>query len=250
MVVFGCPTRHTSISRFGNSRTRPFSPSEYKYHCKVLDSTVLIIGKITTSSYHFHTHTISFKFFVFRLIIVLLTPMILHAETLLSAVGILTIAANAQAHHRRRCAYGDDCWPDAQTWNDFNTTVGGRLIRSFPSAAVCHTEGYNVNQCNIAKQSWLDSFWRTNQTGAYSATVWEMGNNGQCFIDTPVSAPCDQGIGKTGKKASHSSLLMRCAPLVPYYSVRAESVEDIQKTVKFASEKDVFLVIKNTGHDQ
>jgi uncharacterized hydantoinase/oxoprolinase family protein len=43
---------------------------------------------------------------------------------------------------------------------------------------------------------------------------------------------------------------MMTAPLVPYYSVRAESVEDIQKTVKFASEKDLFLVIKNTGHDQ
>ncbi|EAW22098.1 FAD/FMN-containing protein [Aspergillus fischeri NRRL 181] len=156
--------------------------------------------------------------------------MILHAGNLLSAVGILTIVANAEAHHRRRCAYGDDCWPDSQTWNDFNATVGGRLIRSFPSAAVCHTRRYNANQCNIAKKSWLDSFWRTNQTGAYSATVWEMGNTGQCFMDTPVSAPCHQG-------------------LVPYYSVRAESVEDIQKTVKFASEKDLSLVIKNTGHD-
>ncbi|RHZ62522.1 hypothetical protein CDV55_106473 [Aspergillus turcosus] len=157
--------------------------------------------------------------------------MITHAYgTILVAVAILTIAVNAQARPRRRCAYGDDCWPDAQAWSDFNTTVGGRLIRSFPSAAVCHTERYNANQCNIARQSWLDSFWRTNQTGAYSATVWEMGNTGQCFIDTPVSALCDQG-------------------LVPYYSVQAESVDDIQKTVKFASEKDLFLVIKNTGHD-
>jgi hypothetical protein len=37
---------------------------------------------------------------------------------------------------------------------------------------------------------------------------------------------------------------------VPYYSVRAEGVEDIQTSVKFASEKDLFLVTKNTGHDQ
>jgi hypothetical protein len=188
-------THHTSISRFGNSRTYPFSPLEYKYHCKVLDSTVLIIYKITTTSYHFRTHTISFQFLYSDWSSNCWAPMILHAETVLSAVGILTIAANAEGHHRRRCAYGDDCWPDAQTWNGFNTTVGGRLIRSFPSAAVCHTERYNADQCNIARHSWLDSFWRTNQTGAYSATVWEMGNNGQCFIDTPVNAPCDQGIG-------------------------------------------------------
>lgn len=37
---------------------------------------------------------------------------------------------------------------------------------------------------------------------------------------------------------------------VPYYSVRAGSVEDIQASVKFASEKDLYLVTKNTGHDQ
>ncbi|QMW39082.1 hypothetical protein G4B11_002362 [Aspergillus flavus] len=151
-------------------------------------------------------------------------------QHLLTAVGILSVATNAQTQPRRRCAYGDDCWPDTQTWNDFNATVGGRLIRSVPSAAVCHTERYNADKCSVAKDSWLDSFWRTNQTGAYSATVWEMGQTGQCFINTSASAPCDQGI-------------------VPYYMVRATSVEDIQASVKFANEKDLLLVTKNTGHD-
>ncbi|KAE8160751.1 hypothetical protein BDV40DRAFT_313563 [Aspergillus tamarii] len=151
-------------------------------------------------------------------------------QHLLTAVGILSVATDAQTQPRRRCASGDDCWPDIQTWNDFNATVGGRLIRSVPSAAVCHTERYNAQKCTVAKDSWLDSFWRTNQTGAYAATVWEMGQTGQCFINTSVSAPCDQGI-------------------VPYYMVRAESVEDIQASVKFANEKDLLLVTKNTGHD-
>ncbi|KAB8275188.1 hypothetical protein BDV30DRAFT_247912 [Aspergillus minisclerotigenes] len=151
-------------------------------------------------------------------------------QHLLTAVGILSVATDAQTQPRRRCAYGDDCWPDTQTWNDFNATVGGRLIRSVPSAAVCHTERYNADKCSVAKDSWLDSFWRTNQTGAYSATVWEMGQTGECFINTSASAPCDQGI-------------------VPYYMVRAASVEDIQASVKFASEKDLLLVTKNTGHD-
>ncbi|KOC15294.1 FAD binding domain protein [Aspergillus flavus AF70] len=151
-------------------------------------------------------------------------------QHLLTAVGILSVATDAQTQPRRRCAHGDDCWPDTQTWNDFNATVGGRLIRSVPSAAVCHTERYNADKCSVAKESWLDSFWRTNQTGAYSATVWEMGQTGQCFINTSASAPCDQGI-------------------VPYYMVRATSVEDIQASVKFANEKDLLLVTKNTGHD-
>lgn len=37
---------------------------------------------------------------------------------------------------------------------------------------------------------------------------------------------------------------------VPHYSVAARGVEDIQKAVKFASEKDLYLVVKNTGHSQ
>lgn len=38
--------------------------------------------------------------------------------------------------------------------------------------------------------------------------------------------------------------------IVPYYSVSARNIEDIQASVKFANEKDLYLVTKNTGHDQ
>jgi hypothetical protein len=116
-------------------------------------------------------------------------------QTPLTALGLLSTTVGARNQIRRRCAYGDDCWPSIDIWNQFNATVGGKLVRSVPSAAVCHTERYNADQCAAANSSWLDSFWRTNQTGAYAAIVWEMGNSGQCFIDTAVEAPCDQGIG-------------------------------------------------------
>jgi hypothetical protein len=38
--------------------------------------------------------------------------------------------------------------------------------------------------------------------------------------------------------------------LVPHYSVAAASVADIQAAVRFASDEDLYLVVKNTGHDQ
>jgi hypothetical protein len=113
----------------------------------------------------------------------------------LITLGLVSTAVHAQSQPRHRCAYGDDCWPNAATWDQFNATVGGKLLRSLPSAAVCHTERYDANKCAVAKSDWLDSSWRTNQTGSYSATLWEMGPTGQCFTDTPVEAPCDQGIG-------------------------------------------------------
>jgi hypothetical protein len=37
---------------------------------------------------------------------------------------------------------------------------------------------------------------------------------------------------------------------VPYYSVEARGIGDIQKAVKFANERDLYLVVKNTGHSQ
>jgi hypothetical protein len=37
---------------------------------------------------------------------------------------------------------------------------------------------------------------------------------------------------------------------VPYYAVSASSVQDIQLAVKFAAQRDLYLVVKNTGHDQ
>ncbi len=122
----------------------------------------------------------------------------MHIQTPLTTLTLLSTAAGhsqSQSEPRRRCTSDDACWPTLQTWNEFNATIGGRLIRSVPSAAVCHGARYNADQCATAKSSWLDSFWRTNQTGGYAAMVWEMGETGECFINTPVEAACDQGIG-------------------------------------------------------
>jgi len=99
----------------------------------------------------------------------------------------------ANAHSRRRCVFGDDCWPDDCTWQAFNASVSGRLLQSVPSAAVCHQERFDAGLCDAARKGWKDSFWRTNQTGAYSAILWELGDD-QYFIASPPDAPCDSSL--------------------------------------------------------
>ncbi|KAF3479904.1 FAD binding domain-containing protein [Arthroderma uncinatum] len=152
------------------------------------------------------------------------------SQQALLALPLLASSAQSQPTKHPRCSAGDSCWPKEHVWNEFNSTISGRLIRSFPSAAVCHDAQYDAAACTVAKDSWTNSFWRTNQTGAYSAILWELGEKGQCFINSPKEAKCDQG-------------------LVPYYSVSASGVKDIQKAVKFADKHDLYLVVKNTGHD-
>jgi hypothetical protein len=109
------------------------------------------------------------------------------------AIGATFSAANA--YSRRRCTFGDYCWPDASNWQALNESVSGHLIQSVPSAAVCHKDYYDAALCDTAQKEWRNSLWRTNQTGAYSAILWELGDD-QCFINSPVDAPCEAGLGK------------------------------------------------------
>jgi hypothetical protein len=130
---------------------------------------------------------------------------------------------------QHRCKAGESCWPNESTWQVFNASISGRLIATYPSAAVCHTAHYNQELCTIAQQNWTNSTWRTSQPGAYSAILWELGED-QCFINATIEAPCNQG-------------------LVTEVSVEAQSEEDVQAAVRFANKHDLYLVVKNTGHD-
>ncbi|TFK66366.1 hypothetical protein BDN72DRAFT_726249, partial [Pluteus cervinus] len=49
---------------------------------------------------------------------------------------------------------GDECWPNANEWVTFNSSISCRLVRSFPSAAVCHALEYNGEVCHVAQTEW------------------------------------------------------------------------------------------------
>jgi FAD/FMN-containing dehydrogenase len=68
--------------------------------------------------------------------------------------------------------------------------------------------------------------------GALDQVNWETYEplNQTCYIDSDRSIPCGQGN-------------------VPVYGVAVESAEDIAATIKFATTRNLRVVIKNTGHD-
>lgn len=120
-------------------------------------------------------------------------------------VLLLEVCHSTVIRTRHRYRYGDSGWPDDETWQAFNASISGRLTRTFPSAAVCHGDQYDAGKCSTAKQEWSNSFWRTNQTGAYTAIVWELGQQ-QCFVNSSEHDPCEQGLGDSAL----SSLTMIC----------------------------------------
>jgi hypothetical protein len=173
--------------------------------------------------------------------------LVIALKPIIVLLALLVRSPVANAYSRSRCAFGDGCWPDPSTWHAFNESVSGRLIRSVPPAAVCHGEFYDAGLCDIAQKEWKNGLWRTNQTGAYSAILWELGHD-RCFIHSPRIAPCDPGLGKSSDSSQALRHELLIVALVPHFSVAAQGVEDIQKAVKFANKEDLYLVVKNTGH--
>jgi len=142
---------------------------------------------------------------------------------------IFVLAQLTLAQARAYCTFGQSCWPSSSSWASFNSSITGQLLSIDPPAAVCHGERYNKSACNIAQANWTNARWRADQSGASQQTNWENGDS-RCFIDSPLKGACEQG-------------------LVPVVGVAAESADHIQKAVVFAAKNNLFLVIKNTGHD-
>ena len=116
----------------------------------------------------------------------------------------LAIWSTTTATSSRRCAYGDSCWPSEPTWQSFSDSISGSLIRTEPSASSCHDPHFDAKLCGIVKDNWANSTWRTSRPGSYAVMAWELGD-GQCFVDSPREAQCDQGLGTllyniTGKR--------------------------------------------------
>ena len=145
---------------------------------------------------------------------------------------------------RKRCSSSFPCWPSASTFAAFNASISGRLITPHPAAYPCHAPDYDANACQVARENWTSSFWRTSQPGAHTALLWELGVDGECTINGTTTSSFNSD------PITGPSSLSRCdAGLVPHYAVNATTTQHIQRAIEFAARHDVYLVVKNTGHD-
>ncbi|KAJ5113436.1 FAD-dependent isoamyl alcohol oxidase [Penicillium angulare] len=150
--------------------------------------------------------------------------------------------ALAEISHGSTCRniHGDAGWPRPYEWAELNQTVNGQLIQTVPMGSVCHHEPfgvYNQTACDELRQDWDFRHWKFK--------VWEMGQihvthpseimnpyyqNQSCDPFTSPDSPCELG--------NYAS-----------YSINVTGPEDVLAGIRFAKEKNIRLVIKNTGHD-
>ncbi|KAL5113209.1 hypothetical protein ACEQ8H_008916 [Pleosporales sp. CAS-2024a] len=126
-----------------------------------------------------------------------------------------------------KCFPGDACWPSEREWSAFNVTVGGRLVKTVPIGSPCHDPNYDEAACKQVQQQ----FGFTPIHIASSSSVQDpIFANASCDPFTPRSTPCLLGN-------------------YVRYAVNVTGSTDVAATLKFAQQKNIRLVIRNTAHD-
>ncbi|KAI0203594.1 FAD binding domain-containing protein [Astrocystis sublimbata] len=120
-------------------------------------------------------------------------------------------------------------WPLETEWARLNVSLGGALLNPVPAAAVCYDgPDKDANQCNFLLRNTSSSRFYINDPLTV-LTLWPEGDS--CYASTNTAGlDCTQGG-------------------FPTYVVNVTTVKQIQAAVNFARNKNVRLVIKNTGHD-
>ncbi|KAH6615256.1 hypothetical protein C7974DRAFT_61788 [Boeremia exigua] len=134
-----------------------------------------------------------------------------------------------------KCYADNACWPTGAEWTSFNRTLGGALQLALPPAVSCHNrfENYTFNtydaaKCADATQKMSGSEqWMTDHP---IAQLWPFMSNSTCLPTTDPTTPCTRGF-------------------MGVYVVLATKKEHIQSAVDFARERNLRLIIRNTGHD-
>ncbi|KAK8062937.1 hypothetical protein PG997_015034 [Apiospora hydei] len=122
---------------------------------------------------------------------------------------------------------GDPGWPSTPAWDALNATVGGRLIKTIPLAALCHDPQYDEVACQELRDKWTLATTHYESPSSVLTSYW---GNASCDPWTNEQSSCMLG--------NYVS-----------YAVDVGSAEDVVATIKFARERNIRFLVRNTGHD-
>lgn len=162
----------------------------------------------------------------------------------LGALGLFATVSNAAAVPTCRYLPGDAGWPSVSTWKALNSSVGGRLVATVPLGSPCHDPTYNAKECAALQSEWLDPSLQLVVPVAFP--VYQTNTADSMESSSSIMAPffanqsCDPWTAES-----------RTCTLGNYvdYAVNVSSAQDISLAVIFASENNIRLVIRNTGHE-
>lgn len=130
-----------------------------------------------------------------------------------------------------RCYPDDKCWPSTADWESFNQTLGGKLIQTVPIASPCHDTfpgvSYDAAACADIQENWVRPALHDMTTHSTMAPIF-------------ANESCDPFTGRDAQCIIGSYV---------QYAVNATGASDYITTLDFARQRNIRLVIRNTGHD-
>ncbi|KAL6704005.1 hypothetical protein ACN47E_008856 [Coniothyrium glycines] len=163
----------------------------------------------------------------------LLAPLLLAANGVLGAKWVGEVKKVDGAEYQCKCYSDNACWPTNKDWEKLNKAVSGNLQLAIPPGAVCHktfdnkTSVYDAAKCADTQANWGNEQWLTDHP---IANLWPIYTNNTCLPTNDASSPCTSGF-------------------YGQYVILAKTKEHIKTGVDFARERNLRLIIRNTGHD-
>ncbi|KAH7381401.1 hypothetical protein DE146DRAFT_740540 [Phaeosphaeria sp. MPI-PUGE-AT-0046c] len=138
-----------------------------------------------------------------------------------------------------KCTPSTNCWPAAEEWSLFNGSINGALIQGVPPASVCYSDqaNYDAEACTFIVSQWFNSTWHATDPVSIDYPIWA---NNSCNPIYP------NGTSVTGDASAGTKGCSMGA--YPAYVVNATTSEQVSTALKWASAKDIRVVVKSTGH--
>ncbi|RYP36322.1 hypothetical protein DL767_003475 [Monosporascus sp. MG133] len=152
-----------------------------------------------------------------------------------ATVSFFTILCAIGASAQQTCKLTplDADWPSEADWSALNTTLGGSLIKTQPVASSCYPGNpfHSSQPCEIVKKEWGYSYYHASLPESIGSPLYA---NNSCL---PPGAP-----GYTPTKGCEVGG-------APQYVVNATTEEQVATAMAWASERNIRIIIKGTGHD-
>ncbi|CAO2650647.1 Nn.00g019390.m01.CDS01 [Neocucurbitaria sp. VM-36] len=164
----------------------------------------------------------------------LFASLLLAADGVLSAKWIGEVKKVDGTEYQCKCYSDNACWPTTSDWDKLNKTVNGQLQLAIPPGAPCHSKlanstvnVYDPAKCADTQANWKNEQWLTDHP---IANLWPFSTNNTCLPTDDPSTPCTRGFYGT-------------------YVILAKTKDQIKAGVDFARQRNLRLIIRNTGHD-
>ncbi|CAG7923433.1 unnamed protein product [Penicillium olsonii] len=151
----------------------------------------------------------------------------------LNFCAVALLALTATAKQTCKSSPGDLSWPSQNEWNSLNQSIQGTLIKTSPAGSSCYPGNPfdSSENCTAVKNHW--------SSAAYHA-AWPESIDYSIYANNSCLPPGVDGY-TTGKECSIGGL--------PQYIVNASTEHQVATAMKWASQRDIRIVVKGTGHD-